>query len=170
MTKTANEYLKEPFSRVLIPDQETGTYTAKILEFPGCIAQGNTPAEAYRRLEEAAKGWIDACLSSGKEIPTPQEDETFSGRILLRLPKSLHREAARLARKEGVSLNQLLVSMISSRATAASLFGEFKRALHMIAVNYSIAHTTRLEHLRTKLPVAAVASNSRSTPYTEKVN
>lgn len=63
--------LKRPYRRVLIPDEESGTITAWIEEFPGCIAQGDTPAEAYRRLEAAAESWVEAALEMGQSIPPP---------------------------------------------------------------------------------------------------
>lgn len=66
-----NDYLKLPYKRMIIPDQQSGTYTGMIAEFPGCIAQGNTPQEAYESLEETAKSWIEAALDLGQEIPLP---------------------------------------------------------------------------------------------------
>jgi len=48
------DYLRAPYSRVLIPDDESGTYTARILEFPGCVAQGDSVAEAYECLRESS--------------------------------------------------------------------------------------------------------------------
>jgi predicted RNase H-like HicB family nuclease len=69
--KRPEEYLKEPYFRVIIPDEESGTFTALIWEFPGCIAQGNTLQEAYEHLEDAAKYWIDAALDLKQEIPAP---------------------------------------------------------------------------------------------------
>src|SRR5207253_2052298 len=76
-TKTPNEYLKEPYQRVLIPDEETSTYTAQILEFPGCVSQGDTVAEAYEKLEEAARGWIEAALDLGQDIPLPLMSQEY---------------------------------------------------------------------------------------------
>lgn len=65
-------YLKKlPYSRVIVPDSETGTYAAKIPEFPGCFAEGKTPGEAYENLEKAAESWIEAALEMGQEIPLP---------------------------------------------------------------------------------------------------
>ena len=49
ITKSPGEYLKKPYSRVVVPDEQSGTYTAQILEFPGCITQGKTPQEAYEK-------------------------------------------------------------------------------------------------------------------------
>ena len=66
---TADDYLKEPYTRVVTPDWETGTYTAQILEFPGCVAQGDTVVEAYELLEAVALSWIEAALDLGQQIP-----------------------------------------------------------------------------------------------------
>lgn len=66
--KTVNEILQRPYSRVLTPEED-GRFSASILEFPGCFSQGNSPAEAYANLEEAAKNWVQAALEQKLEIP-----------------------------------------------------------------------------------------------------
>ena len=127
--KMTEEYLKEPYSRVLIPDDESGTYTAVILEFPGCIAQGDTPQEAYEHLEDAAKDWIEAALDLKQEIPSPSQSLSFGGKILLRLPKSLHRQLALIAEREGVSLNQFIVSALAEKVGAFTLYDQLTKKL-----------------------------------------
>ncbi|MDO9533445.1 MAG: toxin-antitoxin system HicB family antitoxin [Deltaproteobacteria bacterium] len=132
MTKTikmTEKYLKEPYSRVLIPDEESGTYTAVILEFPGCIAQGDTPQEAYENLEEAAKDWIAAALDLKQEIPSPSQSLSFGGKILLRLPKSLHRRLTLIAEREGISLNQFIVSALAEKVGAFTLYDQLTKKL-----------------------------------------
>ena len=118
----ARKFLKKPYTRALIPDEESGTLTALIVEFPGCLAQGATPAEAYERLEAAAESWIEAALEMQQEIPPPFSDTQFSGRFALRLPRSLHRQTAQLAELEGISLNQFIVSALSEKTGAVSLY------------------------------------------------
>lgn len=71
MGETAAGFLRLPYRRVLVPDSESGTITALVDEFPGCIAQGDDPAEAYARLEAAAESWIEAALEMGQDIPPP---------------------------------------------------------------------------------------------------
>ena len=83
----ASELLKRPYARILIPDEESGTFTAQILEFPGCVAQGVNPAEAYERLESAAESWIEAALEMQQEIPPPAAEIQFSERFALRPPR-----------------------------------------------------------------------------------
>jgi predicted RNase H-like HicB family nuclease len=127
--RTAAEVLKAPYSRVLMPDAETGTYAAKITEFPGCVAQGDTPEEAFRNLEAAAESWIEELMAMGQRVPEPSAFNQYSGRIALRLPKSLHRNAAQLAEREGTSLNQFLVSAIAERVGAGSFYAKMNRML-----------------------------------------
>lgn len=110
--------LQQPYTRILIPDEETGTYTAQILEFPGCVAQGDSPAEAYDHLEEAALAWVEAAQEMEQEIPVPTADPQFGGKFALRLPRSLHRQAAQLAEMDGTSLNQFLVTAIAEKVGA----------------------------------------------------
>jgi predicted RNase H-like HicB family nuclease len=127
--KRPEDYLKEPYSRVLIPDDESGTYTALILEFPGCIAQGDSPQEAYEHLEEATKEWIKAAIDLKQDIPNPSQSLSFGGKILLRLPKSLHRQSALIADREGVSLNQFILYALAERVGFFSLYDKISQKL-----------------------------------------
>ena len=78
LMKRSEGYLKEPYSRVIIPDPESGTFTAQILEFPGCIAQGDTVEEAYAQLELAADSWIQVAIDQRQEIPRPFVNHEYS--------------------------------------------------------------------------------------------
>ena len=113
MPKSVQDYLKAPYARILIPD-EYGGYSAENLEFPGCFAEGETADEAMQALERAAESWIEAALEQKQEIPEPFQNQGYSGKIALRLPKSLHRKATQLAARDGISLNQFLVSAIAA--------------------------------------------------------
>lgn len=111
---SASEYLKKPYARVLVPETD-GSYRAEIMEFPGCIALGDTQAEALESLERVAESWIEATIEIGQKIPEPNEYQEYSGRLVVRLPKSAHRKAARLAALDGVSLNTFIVAAISTQ-------------------------------------------------------
>lgn len=140
--KITEKYLKKPYSRILIPDEESGTYTAVILEFPGCIAQGDTPQEAYEHLEDAAKDWIEAALDLKQEIPSPSQSVSYGGKVLLRLPKSLHRQLALIAEREGVSLNQFIVSALAEKVGAFTLYDQLTKKLDnkmsTVAINTAV--------------------------------
>lgn len=145
----AMEHLKRPYSRILVPDEETGTYTAKIAEFPGCVAQGDTPEEAYRNLEVAAESWIEELLGMGQVVPEPAADNRYGGRIALRLPKSLHRNAARLAEHEGTSLNQFLVSTIAERVGAGNLYSIMSERLERRSIQVAAQSAAINDMMRT---------------------
>lgn len=127
MNKTAKDYLKEPYSRILIPVD--GTYSAKVLEFHGCFAQGDTPEEAYANLEKAAESWIEVALSQGQEIPPPLASYDFSGRIALRIPRSIHKQAAKFAEMDDTSLNQFFLTAIAARVGAEELYERLSNKL-----------------------------------------
>ena len=119
--ESVDDYLKQPYARILIPEAD-GTFSAEVLELPGCYAEGETADEAYRNLEAAAKSWIAVELARGQNIPPPSANHGYSGRIVLRLPRDLHRLAARKAQRDGVSLNQCLVTAVAAWVGADNLF------------------------------------------------
>lgn len=102
------DYMNLPYDYVIKQvNDESGTYYhATILEFDGCQSTGETFQEAYEGLREAMEGWIETKLENGYSVPMPLDTENYSGKFVLRLPKSLHCRLAKEAEKEGVSLNQ----------------------------------------------------------------
>jgi predicted RNase H-like HicB family nuclease len=93
--------------------EDDGSYRAEIFEFPGCIAAGATANDALASLDEIATSWIEAELASGHQIPDPIEENDFSGKLVLRLPRSLHKRAAYVAERNGVSLNTYIVTALA---------------------------------------------------------
>jgi antitoxin HicB len=107
------QYIRAPYTRMIVPDEESGIYTGTVLELEGCITQGSTPEETYARIDEMMGHWIRSELRAGHEIPTPHVLREYSGRLVLRLPRSLHRRAVDLAQIENVSLNFFLMMAVS---------------------------------------------------------
>jgi antitoxin HicB len=95
--------------------EEDGGYIAIAPDLPGCSAFGVSEVEALSELSRAMMAWIEAMKAAGNAIPSPSVpvDAEFSGRLLLRLPKSLHGRLAQRAALEGVSLNQFIVTLLS---------------------------------------------------------
>ena len=115
MIKDIDYYLSLPSKIVLRPSPEGG-YGISIPELPGCISQGETLEEAFNMIEDAKRCWIACALEEGEEVPEPEqlESENFSGKYVVRIPKSLHRDLARKAKEENVSLNQLTTYLLSA--------------------------------------------------------
>jgi antitoxin HicB len=122
----AKHYLQQPYARIVIPD-EKGGYHAEILEFPGCYAQGESVGKAYKNLEEAAAAWIEASLANGQMIPEPSSALGYGGNVLLRMPRSIHRQAAKMAARDRTSLNQYLLAAISARVGADDFYNVLVR-------------------------------------------
>jgi hypothetical protein len=57
-------------------------------------------------IQDAMRGWIEVSLEDGDPIPEPRLLEDYSGKFVVRLPRSLHRDLVEMASQEGVSLNQ----------------------------------------------------------------
>ena len=113
------DYLKAPYGRVVVPESD-GTFRAEITEFPGCIAVGDTAAEALANLEDVAVSWLEATLAKGQPVPEPIDSTGFSGKLVLRFAKSLHKKAAYAAKRDGVSLNYFIVNCIAEQVGARS--------------------------------------------------
>ncbi|HHV56321.1 MAG TPA: type II toxin-antitoxin system HicB family antitoxin [Firmicutes bacterium] len=106
--KDIEYYLALPYKVVLHPAQEGG-YVAEIPDLPGCLTQGETIEEAINMIQDAKICWLRSALEDGVEIPEPgQTLDEYSGRLNIRIPKSLHRTLAERARQERVSLNQYI--------------------------------------------------------------
>lgn len=97
-------------------DPDDDQYIAEFLDLPGCSAAGSTPAEAYERAQSAKTEWFRVTLEQGLPIPEPSTPQSHSGRVLVRLPTSLHAALADRARLHGASLNQFIVHLLSAGA------------------------------------------------------
>ncbi len=110
--KTLEYYNKLPYRLELVPDTEEGGYTAFFPELPGCITSSDTPEGALANALDAKNEWFKAAIAEGIKINEPSNDE-YSGQFKLRIPKSLHRSLSMNAKKEGISMNQYCLYLLS---------------------------------------------------------
>jgi predicted RNase H-like HicB family nuclease len=114
--RTLDEYLQLPYTIVIHHDHDDDGnegFVARVAELPGAISQGATIEEAAANVHDAMAGWLSIALEDQIEIPEPRDVSAYSGRFLLRLPKSLHAELAARAEEEGVSLNQYVATTLA---------------------------------------------------------
>jgi antitoxin HicB len=107
MEKTIDYYMKLPYTIELQRDMEEGWFV-RVKELRGCTSQGDTAEEAIAMIQEAMSLWLEVALEEGLPIPEPRPDEDYSGKFVVRVPRSLHRELVEMAEHEGVSLNQYI--------------------------------------------------------------
>ncbi len=108
-------YANLPYT-VLIEKEDNGHgvyYVARVVELPDLIMTGDTPEEAVAELESEKREWIEAYLKLGNKMPRPLKSRRYSGKVILRMPPSLHEDLVKIAELEGVSFNQYMVSALS---------------------------------------------------------
>lgn len=93
-------------------------YIAECPEFPGLSAFGDSPEEAICEAKVALELMIESYMDRGKSLPKPKIKQEYSGQIRTRMPKSLHAKLADLAEEEGVSLNTLMIQLLSEGSEA----------------------------------------------------
>ena len=64
-------YLNFPYEYIVIPE-ESGGYSVKVKEFPGCTAFGETVEEAFKNIKESMKIWLSEVIKQNLEIPYPK--------------------------------------------------------------------------------------------------
>jgi antitoxin HicB len=120
LTANVAAYMNLPFTIVLKKDDE-GDYVSRIEELPGCVAHGNNESEAMRRLRRMQQLWIQDCLEAGDKVPLPKaEQELPSGKWVQRVPRGVHKRLSEKAKSEGVSLNQLVTSILAEALGTSS--------------------------------------------------
>ena len=112
MVKDIKKYMALPYRLEIVPDEDEGGYVASYPDLPGCFSVGKTVEEAVANIQDAKKVWLEAALADGVEIASPA-DNNYSGQFKLRLPKSLHRTLAEHAKREGTSMNQYCIYLLS---------------------------------------------------------
>jgi antitoxin HicB len=112
-------YLGLEYPYVVVPDE--GSYFVRFPDLPGCMTQVEDPAEIGAMANEIRVLWLETTYDEGLDIPEPAP-AAYSGKFVLRLPKSLHRDLAESAEREGVSLNAYVTFLLAERnATAGTI-------------------------------------------------
>lgn len=101
---------------VLEWSDEDAAFLARVPALPGCAAHGKTAEEAAREARRAAGAMLAVLREDGDSLPPEDASAGYSGQIRLRLPRSLHERLARLSTAEGVSLNQMMVTLLAERS------------------------------------------------------
>ena len=102
-----------PFEVRPLTADEGGGYLVSYPDFAECISDGETVEEALANGRDALKATIAALKDKGLSVPEPNGGSVASGKFVARVPKTVHARLAARARSEGVSLNTLVVSLLS---------------------------------------------------------
>ncbi|MCD8118081.1 MAG: type II toxin-antitoxin system HicB family antitoxin [Lachnospiraceae bacterium] len=111
--KTLDEYMALPYRMEIVEDKDEGGYVVSIPDLPGCLTCGETIETAIANADDAKKAWLEAAIEEGLEIQEPDSLENYSGQFKLRIPRSLHKSLAEHSKREGISMNQYCVYLLS---------------------------------------------------------
>jgi predicted RNase H-like HicB family nuclease len=107
--------MSKPNYRVQLTfDPERKLFLARVPELEHCTAEGATRAEAIGKVEEEIDAQLANMLSHGSQPPRSVDEEEFTGEIVAKVTKLLHRDLAFQARSEGVEIDQLLGELLSA--------------------------------------------------------
>lgn len=114
-------YPFEAYTHIISPVAEAdgGGFMLTLPDIPGCLSDGETEAEALENGRDAFLSVVSALHDMGRSIPAPTfqagdlAGASASGRFVTRVPKSMHARLASRAKAEGVSLNALVLSLLS---------------------------------------------------------
>ncbi len=111
--KTLNDYMVLSYRMEIVEDKDEGGFVISYPDFPGCIICGETVEHAVANAIDAKRALIEAALEDGVEINEPDSLEDYSGQFKLRIPRSLHRMLAEHSKREGISMDQYCVYLLS---------------------------------------------------------
>ena len=120
--------LNYPSQITKIDEADGGGFLIEVPMLKGCMSDGETVEEAYNNLEEAKKEWFTYnnleeakkewftyMLENNLAIPEPA-DTAYSGRFVVRIPKTLHKIITEQSKREGLSLNQYVANVLAFAA------------------------------------------------------
>src|SRR5580765_65621 len=115
-SSAVDRYVELPYHISLVQDGEEngGKWVAAAEELPDCTSRADTAEEAIAGLKGAMAAWITVALKEVRDIPEPRSEVTPSGRLLLRMPRTLHAALTKAAERENVSLNQFITDSLAS--------------------------------------------------------
>lgn len=117
MEKDITYYLSLPYTIEVIHNKQSEDgavyWFARVRELPGCMTEADSFEALDGMIQEAMTAWLEDALADGDPIPEPRPAEEYSGKFVIRLPRSLHRDLAQTAVQEGVSLNAFVTAALA---------------------------------------------------------
>ena len=93
---------------------EDNEHVGLCAEFPSLSWLAPSPEKALSGIRRVVAKVVDDLRASGEPVPDALAEKTYSGRLLVRIPASVHRTLATEAAEQGISLNRL----VSAKLTA----------------------------------------------------
>jgi hypothetical protein len=119
----------------------TDSYVGTVAELPDVLVCEDSYEEAYSAVLGVVSDLQDIAAESGRPFPVPVSkslEAEYSGRVTLRLGKSLHRDISLMADADGVSLNSWICEAITARRTSVQVQQAMESFVMVSNVRWSI--------------------------------
>ena len=93
--------------------EEDSEYIGLCVEFPSLSWLAATPEESLAGIRVVVAEVVNDLQTNGEPVPEPLATKTYSGRFMVRIPPTLHRQLALEAAEAGISLNRLASARLS---------------------------------------------------------
>lgn len=114
-----DDYLSLGYVYEVVPAEEGG-FVVRYPDLPGCFARVEEDEDIRQVARDVLTEWLTLAIEDGDDIPVPQPVREYSGRFVLRVPRSMHASLAVAADREGVSTNTYIVSLLAERHAVRS--------------------------------------------------
>jgi hypothetical protein len=131
--------MKYPFAVFQTQVEDHIFWIAKSTILKGCVGQGESQEEAIKELNENEEEWLNTAQEVGipiPEIPIEMVQE-YSGKLTLRVAPTVHKQAALIAKKEGISLNQYINDAIVAHNSEFSTINYVSKRLSGMMEQFS---------------------------------
>ena len=82
-------------------------------EFPSLSWLAPSPEKALSGIRQVVADVVDELTASGEPVPEALAEKKYSGRFMVRIPSSVHRNLATEAAEQGVSINRLVSAKLA---------------------------------------------------------
>jgi len=117
--RTLDHYLGLGYVYEVVPPDEGGSIV-RYSDLPGCFEQVEEGENIRQVARDVLTEWLTLALEDGDDTPVPRAAREYSGRFVLRVPRSMHASLAMAADREGVSTNAYIVSLLAERHATRS--------------------------------------------------
>ena len=94
--------------------ESDGEHVGLCAEFPSLSWLASTPEAALKGIRKVVADVCRDMQENNEPVPTPFASRRYSGKFMVRVPPDVHRNLTIRAAEDGVSLNRLVSSKLSS--------------------------------------------------------
>lgn len=136
-------------------------YVARVDEIPDIVEYADEANFARELALDSIEVAQELCNENGVAFPAPAEtiQHEYSGRVTLRLQKSTHQRVAKIADKEGVSLNSYIAACVER---SCSLSGIDELSQHLVEFQ-KIIENAAAERGQITRTIIQLAQNKKQT-------